>query len=72
MQLFPLSNRMGLWAKAGEQAATEYRGKDKNKLALLQKRIYGGLRRKAGKKAMKTTVKATKAMKTMTTMKAKK
>jgi len=46
---------MGTWAKAGEQAKEQYKGKDKHKLELLHKRIYNSLVRKAAMKAMKAS-----------------
>ena len=56
---------MGTWAKAGEKAKEQYKGKDKHKLDLLQKRIYRSLIRKSAMKAMKATPMKTvmKAMK---------
>jgi len=44
---------MGAWAKAGEAAKAEYKGKDKHKLNLLQKQHYRALR---AMKTMKTVV----------------
>ena len=46
---------MGTWAKAGEKAKEQYKGKDKHKLDLLQKRIYRSLIRKSAMKAMKAS-----------------
>ena len=66
-----ISNVIGAWAKAGEHAKEQYKGKGMHKLDLLQKRIYRPLMRKPAINVMKV-MKASKAKPTQAATKAMK